>query len=143
MSATTDRQINLDFTADGVIVVEMDGRALDFTLCGDGDVATLAFTAGEGNVAATLSAQTGTFGGGTITIEKATLGYQEIGTTEALWKANTNGAYWETVTLSGTSSWTASFGSYIDNPFRFVRFRLAGATNPRIKGKGILYPRVK
>ena len=143
MSATTDRQINLDFTADGVIVVDLDGRFFDFSLCGDGSVSTLAFTAGEGNVAATLSAQTGTFGGGTLYIEKATLGYQEVGTTEALWKVNTDGSYWEALTLDSVAAWTASVNSYISIRSRFVRFRLTGSTNPRIKGKGIAYPREK
>lgn len=130
----------LDFTANAsVIAYDVRGDLVSWTLNGDGDVSTLAFTAGVPNstaVAASLSAQTGTFGSGTIVLEGTNLDWSDIGTTEALWAVNTAGAYWEAVSIGGSAySITASNTSWVDAPFRFLRWRLTGATNPRIKGK--------
>lgn len=132
-------QVYLDFTNNGVVVVETDRKKFAWSFCGDGDVATLDFTAGIGNVASDLSGQTGTFGGGTMVLEATNLNYDEIGVSESSWKTNTNGGYWVAVSIGGSPySITDSDTSWADAPFRFLRFRLTGATAPRIKGKGFI-----
>lgn len=133
----------LDFTANGVVVAyEVDNEIVAWTLNGDGNVSTLSFTAGEGNVAASLTGQTGTFGSGTMVLEATNLSWEDLGVTQSAWSTNTNGGYWEAVSVGGSAySVTASSTSWIDAPFRFLRWRLTGATNPRIKGKYLVVRR--
>ena len=75
----------------------------------------------------------GTFGGGTLVLETAQVNYDQVNVTRAVWEADTT-TYWEAVTINGSAySITATdISEYCDNPMRFVRFRLTGATSPSI-----------
>lgn len=105
------------FTADGVYVVrDLDGRPLSWTFNG-----TLP---GLG------------FGGGTIAVEATNLSAADTGLSGGDWSADTGNGIWEPVLAEDAPILiTGSATGWIDAPFRFVRFRLSGSSEPSILGR--------
>ncbi len=109
-----------DFSANGTFAIrDVDGRTAAWSFNG------------------TLPGKT--FGGGTLVLEGTALSATDCELGDSAWATDTTNGIWSPVSVNGTPvSLTASGTGWIDAPFRFLRFRLTGATAPQILGRVLI-----